>query len=208
MRPTTKEEAENFHKRQEQWLNKESEIDKENQKLYEQLLKISNMQDKDKKITTNMGEWVFKPPQAEQSNCDLINNYYEETFKESLTANAYQTWWTPTKFPCCPSVAKTNVLEEYLSNLEVGKILCQSEIFTSEITKFEYNSDKQTIIVQTVQTNKNSVKPWHITTITVNEGRCYHSLYCSCFKEDGADKYYTIACGREWTGGDVFDDFC
>ena len=36
----------------------------------------------------------------------------------------------------------------------------------------------------------------------------YHSLYRSCFMEDGADKYYTIACGREWTGGDVVDDFC
>ena len=208
MRPTTKEEAENFHKRQEQWLNKEPKMNEENQKLYDQLMKISNIQDKNRNITTSMGEWIFQPPTEEHSNFDLINNYYEESFKESLTANAYQTWGTPTKFPCCPSEAKINMLEEYLSNLEVGKILCQSELFTSEITKFEYNSEKQKIIVQTVQTNKDSIKPWHITEITVNEGKCYHSLYCSCFEEDGADKYYTIACGREWTGGDVFDDFC
>ena len=57
-----------------------------------------------------MGEWFFNSPQAEQSNFDLINNYNEESFKESLTANAYQTWKTPTKFPCCPIKAKTNML--------------------------------------------------------------------------------------------------
>ena len=190
------------------FLDKESKMNEENQKLYEQLMKISSIQEKNKKVAIGMGEWVFQPIQTEQTNFDLINNYCEKSFKESLTANAYQAWDTPTKFPCCPSGTKTNILEEYLSNLEVGKILCQSELFTSEITKFEYNIEKQTIIVQTVQTNKDSVKPWHITKITVNEGRCYHSLYCSCFGEDGADKYYTIACGREWTGNDVFDDLC
>lgn len=208
MRPTTKKEAENFHKRQEQWLNKKPKMNEENQKLYEQLMKISNKQNKNKKLASGMGEWVFNPPQAEQSNLDLINNYNEESFKESLTANAYQTWETPTKFPCCPPEAKTNMLEEYLLNLEVGKILCQSELFTSEITKFEYNAEKAAIIVQTVQTNKESVKPWHITKISVQGNICYHSLCYRCFGEDGADKYYTIACGREWAGGDVFDDFC
>ena len=135
-----------------------------------------------------------------------MDNCYEESFKESLTTNAYQDWGTPTNFPCCP--LKANAIEEYLSNLEIGKILCQSEWFTSEITKYEYNSDKHTLIVQTVQINEDSVKPWHITEITFKEGFFYHSLYRSCFNEDGANKYYTIACGREWTGGDVFDDFC
>ena len=28
------------------------------------------------------------------------------------------------------------------------------------------------------------------------------------FKEDGGRKNFTIAMGREWTGGDVFDDYC
>ena len=28
------------------------------------------------------------------------------------------------------------------------------------------------------------------------------------FSEERARKYFTIACGQEWTGGDVFDDYC
>ena len=204
MRPTTKEEAANYHKRQELWLNKESQRNEKSQKLYEQLKKISNLRNENKKITTGMGEWVFQPPLVEQSDINCINNDY----RESLTRNVYQDWETPTRFPCYPLETKTNIIEEYLSNLKIGKILCESKLFTSEITKFEYNNEKQSIIVQTVQINGDSIKPWSIIEIIVREGICYHSLYCRCFKKDGADKYYTIACGREWPGGDVFDDFC
>lgn len=28
------------------------------------------------------------------------------------------------------------------------------------------------------------------------------------FEEEGAKKYFTLAIGEEWTGGDVFDDYC
>ncbi len=28
------------------------------------------------------------------------------------------------------------------------------------------------------------------------------------FHYDGAEKYFELALGRDWTGGDVFDDFC
>ncbi len=208
MRPTTKEEADNFHKRQEQWLNKKSQRNEENQKLHEQLMKISNMHNGSQKMTAGLGEWAFKSPRIEQNYFDLINNSSEKPFKESLTANAYQNWEIPTKFPCCPSETKTNTLKKYLSNLEVGKILCESKLFISKITKFEYNNEKQKIIMQTVQTGDNNIKPWHITEISANDGIYYHSLVTGCFGKDGADKYYTIACGRKWTGGEVFDDFC
>lgn len=30
----------------------------------------------------------------------------------------------------------------------------------------------------------------------------------SFFQEDGLEKYYTIALGQEWKGGNVFDDYC
>ena len=28
------------------------------------------------------------------------------------------------------------------------------------------------------------------------------------FAEESLEKYYTLAMGREWTGGNVFDDYC
>ena len=35
----------------------------------------------------------------------------------------------------------------------------------------------------------------------IHEGRGYSD-------EEGQTKYFTIAMGEEWTGGDVFDDLC
>lgn len=212
MRPTTKEEAENFHKRQKQWSNKKLEFNEENKRLNDQLLKICELQETGRKQTNKMGDWVFEPVQQdeleEQTQIHYNDEQFKQFFKESLTQNAYQNWGAPTAFPCCPTEPNKCTLDDYLSNLEKGKILCQSDYFTSEITEFEYNKKEQSIIVQTVHTNENSIKPWHITVIINIDGHFCHYIYCSCFHEDGADKYYTIACGKEWAGGEVFDDLC
>lgn len=53
-----------------------------------------------------------------------------------------------------------------------------------------------------------SVKPWGLTKITMEGEYFVHTSERACFKEDGGLKYFTLAMGREWTGGEVFDDFC
>ena len=45
-------------------------------------------------------------------------------------------------------------------------------------------------------------------TIRFENGMYIHSLYKTCFQKESADKYFTVLQGKEWTGGDVFDDFC
>ena len=183
-------------------------MDKENQKLHEELLKLCDLQEKGKNEKIERPKIYSQCITEEKNNTDIKNEEFEEYYTESSTPNAYQDWVVPTKFPCCPIKSEGYTLNDYLLNLKIGEIFCQNKFFTSEITKFGYNKEKQAIIVQTIQTNKNSVKPWHITEITLKEGIYYHSSYCSCFKEDGAEKYYTLACGKEWNGEDVFDDFC
>ena len=46
-----------------------------------------------------------------------------------------------------------------------------------------------------------------LCTITYQDGHFIHENQHSFFEEIGAEKYFTLALGREWTGGDVFDDF-
>ena len=55
---------------------------------------------------------------------------------------------------------------------------------------------------------ENAIKPWSVSTITYENEMYVHSLYKTCFHRDSADKYFTVLQGKEWTGGDVFDDFC
>ncbi len=47
-----------------------------------------------------------------------------------------------------------------------------------------------------------------LTSITFENGKFIHTSEGSFFEEIGAEKYMTLALGREWTGGDVFDDYC
>jgi len=39
-------------------------------------------------------------------------------------------------------------------------------------------------------------------------GIYYHESRGTFFDEDGLKKYFTTERGYEWTGGEVFDDFC
>lgn len=150
----------------------------------------------------------------------LPNSFFEESNQQcddteeapdyitSLTANAVQrNWRTPTKFLCCPQKISTEPLADYLKNLEDGDIFCTHQYGQSEIIKFGLSKDKNSIIVQCFDA-KNSIKNWYIAKITFENNLFVHTAYTSCFTEEGAEKYYTLALGEEWSGGDVLDDFC
>lgn len=142
-------------------------------------------------------------------------NYQEDNdeeevpdYIESLTTGAVQrNWRTPTEFPCCPAKISDAPLEDYLKNLQIGKIFCKHQYGQSEIVKFGLAKDKNSIVIQCFDA-KNSVKGWYIVKITFENNLFVHTSDTSCFTDDGADKYYILALGEEWTGGDVFDDYC
>ena len=56
--------------------------------------------------------------------------------------------------------------------------------------------------------NEKGPKPFGLSKITFLSGRFIHENIRTYFEEDGARKYFTIAQGLEWTGGEVFDDMC
>ena len=82
-------------------------MDKENQKLQEELLKLCDLQEKGKSEKINIDKKVFEPCIEEEID------YYFPT----KSANAVQTYSTITEFPCCPDSLIDNSLENYLQNL-------------------------------------------------------------------------------------------
>ncbi len=52
------------------------------------------------------------------------------------------------------------------------------------------------------------MKPWALSKITIQEEYFVHSNEGSFFQEDGGQKFFTLAMGREWDGGEVLDEFC
>lgn len=163
-----------------------------------------------------MANWDFLKPDKRA----LPDEYYDDysaneddeevvyDYFESLTPGAVQrAWRTPTEFLCCPQKSSDKPLDDYLGNLQIGKLFCKHQYNKSEVKKFSISKNMDSIVVQCVDL-ETSVKPWHICTITYENGLFVHTSYTSCFTDDGAEKYYTLALGEDWTGDDVFDDYC
>lgn len=68
--------------------------------------------------------------------------------------------------------------------------------------------DEKIIIKCESADGEKAIKPWSVSIITYEDEMFVHSLYKTCFQKESADKYFTVMQGKEWTGGDVFDDFC
>lgn len=161
--------------------------------------------------------WMSKISQAEadkalQLYIDLKYSESESDEKylyiKSLTAGAVQkhNWRIPSEFPCCPPKSIKNSLETYFINLKKDSIFCKNAHYKTIIDNFSYNKDKTAILVK--GKNEDSVKPYSLCKITCENNEFVHENCGSFFREDGAEKYFTLGIGEEWTGGTVFDEQC
>lgn len=102
-------------------------------------------------------------------------------------------------------------LEDYYNNLKEGKIFCYKDYshgrVTYEIIEFVLNKDTNILSVATTTDDEHAIKSLFITSICL-ENNHFNYETRSFFSPDGVTKYMTLAKGEEWTGGEVFDDYC
>ena len=100
-------------------------------------------------------------------------------------------------------------LEEYCNNLKVNKIFCYKDYRSGRVSYkiLEYYLNKDTKVLTVATSSVGGIKSLYLTSITL-DGDSFIYDTRSFFSPDGLEKYMTIAKGEEWTGGDVFDDFC
>lgn len=123
---------------------------------------------------------------------------------DSLTSTAKQIEWrTPTEFPLCPVDVGQLSLDNYASNLSKGKIVSKNEYGSHLVEEYKLVKDKLYIRTHT----SDGIKPYSLITVSMNDGFFYHHG-TTFFNEDGSKKSFTLAIGEEWTGGDVFDEYC
>ena len=102
-----------------------------------------------------------------------------------------------------------STLEQYSNRLEIGEVF-YSKTFGKElneyiISDFYYNEQTETLTVAT--TTEGGIKNLYLTTVTKADNDFQYETR-SFFDPNGIEKYMTLAKGLEWTGGDVFDDYC
>ena len=135
-----------------------------------------------------------------------FNEEQSLAIKDSLTPGAKQVnWKVLTEFPLCPSFSSESPLEEYLGNLVQDKTFCQNNQYHSEIVKAELSLDRSHISVITTTSGATN---YALTEIRYENGFFIHKSIRTFFSKEGAEKYYTLSIGKEWTGGDVLEDFC
>jgi len=166
------------------------------------------------------GEWMFSMPQKSwkqhKAEIEEMNRRIweeEHVLKDSLTPGAKQlNWVTPTEFPLCPVGGQERTLQAYLDNLVKGKVFTRTKYGDGGLVlECGINEAEKALYVLSQKGDEESreaVKPWALCKVTLQDGFFVHENKHSFFKKEGGQKNFTIAMGREWTGGDVFDDSC
>lgn len=184
MRNVTPEEARNCYNRMQNWAK-------------------SNKTSSDGAL----GEWIFEQPT--QNNLPIETpqeEQEEECLIMSKTHGATQKdWQTPSEFPCCPQESTDTPIASYVEKLKIGAIFAINDIYKSIVLKFAADATMQTIYVMCESDN---MKPWSLAKITYENGMYIHANLGSFFSQEGAEKYFCLEQGLEWTGGDTFDDYC
>jgi HNH endonuclease len=143
----------------------------------------------------SLGAWIFNRTAFKTQQVELI---------KAKTVNAVQkNWNTPSEFPCCPQIYGKDPIKKYAENLRPGSVFCKIAFYSSVVSKHATSEDYQNIHVISIS---DSPKPWAIAKITYENDVFVPTSIGTYFKQDGADKYYCLAQGLEWTGGETFDD--
>ena len=210
MRTVTKEEAAKCMKNLSRWAAEDSELQSQrpqgnNEGLGEWI--YEETWDKDWYLREHKNDYQREKEEMEERAKREIEEQYG--LKKSLTPGALQfNWKIPCEFPLCPTQQSSMPLHDYLNNLKASVLFCHNDYYESFVHKADISEDGNTLAVIATSAHVKGTAGYVLTTITYEEGFFIHESQGSFFDEIGADKYFTLALGREWTGGDVFDDYC
>lgn len=125
------------------------------------------------------------------------------------TVGAVQrNWYTPSEFPCCPNENEVKPIKAYAEKVVPGSVFSRNQYSTSIVLESVLADANKSILVMCQKAESGGMKPWTIAKITHEDGLYVHEALGSFFDSDGAKKYFCLAQGLEWKGGDTFDDFC
>ncbi|WP_297814220.1 HNH endonuclease signature motif containing protein [uncultured Helicobacter sp.] len=168
-----------------------------------------------------IGEWIYKP--FTKFTKSIQDDFYDT--QAISPANAKQRdWRTPSEFPLCPKPKEVNPLEAYAKNMQKDKVFSNNQYGSSVIVEYALlqNSTIQKSLMQNKEDSRidenalfvlckfepPNVKKYSLAKVTYENDCFIHIALGTYFDERGGRKYFTLAQGLEWKGGEVFDDYC
>ncbi|WP_458400781.1 HNH endonuclease signature motif containing protein [Mailhella sp.] len=131
---------------------------------------------------------------------------WDKDIRKSRTWGAAQKNWFPAGvFYCCPRVHGASPLIAYSKNIHVGDLFFTNE-YGAEYRVIEFSlTDEKNKLCLKCHTTKEAITLCLIE-ITYENNYFVHSQN-HYWTDLDLEKHYTLALGREWTGGDTFGDF-
>lgn len=210
MRAVTKEEAERSLKRWNEWAAKPIEEQKPKGQgvgewIYEE--EKPAVEAKPKRHFQYAGPYKsYAEHMAAVEEMNRIEHEKQYGLKDSLTPGAKQLEWkTFCEFPQTPQIITETPLQDYLARLNKGTIYCKNQYSESQVYDAAMAEDGSHLAVVT---EISGVTNYALSEVYFQDGFFVHKSIRTFFTEEGAQKYFTISLGLEWTGGDVMEDFC
>lgn len=218
-------ESQNF-----QWMRQVSVEEAQNcLKNLEYLFLQRELNTKERSHQNNgIGEWIYKPlyPTDTQSK-ESMQDDFDDTQAISPANAKQRDWRTPSEFPLCPNTKELNPLETYAKNMQQGRVFASNQYGTSVIMEYvllqdnipQDRQDFKDSHIQDSIINENAllvlcrfeppnIKEYSLAKVTYENGYFIHTALGTYFDENGGRKYFILAQGLEWKGGEVFDDYC
>lgn len=153
----------------------------------------------------SLDEWLFRrgtsPVAAQQESSD-------QELPALSPGSVQKGWATSYEFPCAPKVIDRSAIFDYTDKLRIGQVFSRNKFSTFNVSEFAASADAATLWVICRDHEDTAVKPWSLVQVTFNDGLFVHASLGMFFDQAGALKQFTLAQGKEWTGGDTFDDYC
>ncbi|OIQ41740.1 MAG: hypothetical protein BM563_00035 [Bacteroidetes bacterium MedPE-SWsnd-G1] len=135
------------------------------------------------------------------------DDYSKEDFlTQSITTNAMQKKWkTESEFPNCPTTIIDSSIEKYKEKLTKGSTFSKNQYGESSVAESQLSEDMSVMIVLTTS---NSIKPFALAKVYIENEKFVHENLGTFFTLIGAQKQLNLVLGLEWTGEDSIDDYC
>lgn len=210
MRAVTKEEAERSLKRWNEWAAKPVEKRKpKGEGVGEWIYDEDNpaVEAKPKSHFLYAGPYKsYAEHKAAVEEMNRIEHEKQYGLKDSLSPGAKQLEWkTLCEFPQIPQEITDTPLRDYLARLLKGAIYTRNQWGVSLVYDAAMSEDGAHLAVITEITNATN---YALSEVYFLDGFFIHKSIRTFFSEEGAQKYFAESLGREWTGGDVFEDYC
>ena len=144
----------------------------------------------------NFLSWALNSEIKPTKERGVIGEYIYQTKGPPIQRTTLKPKKISNVYPCCPDIDEEQSLENYQRKLKPGSVFLRTKI--TEYIVIESVIFNEKLIVRSKDTNEEAVKPWFVSSVSLENGSFQATLVKSCFSKEGSKEFYDIAQDKPW----------